>query len=446
MFNIMLFKSFVLKYSKGYYCGNKTSVIDYHSKQRVNIDKEDWKIYEDNENVPPIVSESLWNRAQNIINERSKKSSKDKTVYQNRYPFSGKIYCMKHNTTYRRKVNISSGIKKKRVVTWRCSEFLKYNSKGCDGPILYDNELKSIVGKTILSYISNINVVDDLIKEYKELKSNTNIKDEIVNKQKRIELLEKKKSKLLDLILKKIITEDDFKIQSDEIVNEIHKLKEEVLILERNNINLLEDEKYLNKIKKKALELLEYENADIDSLIYEFLDKIEINETNNNDFINLRIILNTGNDYSISFNNKKHPFCTDYTNNIPIAGNSSFNSGFNCIYIDTNELFEAGIPIPESKYFDSYSYSDAATKYYGRILGDATGEMGPFWDNTLYQEFARYSSSWYSDLSHFYNNDGSFMSRGGAYVDGNIAGVCAFYPWQGVNLYSVSFRIILTPT
>ena len=298
---------------KGYYCGNKTRVIDYHSKQRVNIDKEDWKIYEDNENVPPIVSESLWNKAQNIINERSKKSSKDKTVYQNRYPFSGKIYCMKHNTTYRRKVNISSGIKKKRVVTWRCSEFLKYNSKGCDGPILYDNELKSIVGKTILSYISNINVVDDLIKEYKELKSNTNIKDEIVNKQKRIELLENKKSKLLDLILKEIITEDDFKIQSDEIVNEIHKLKEEVLVLERNNINLLEDEKYLNKIKKKALELLEYENADIDSLIYEFLDKIEVNETNNNDFINLRIILNTGNDYSISFNNKKHPFCTDYT-------------------------------------------------------------------------------------------------------------------------------------
>ena len=85
------------------------------------------------------------------------------------------------------------------------------------------------------------------------------------------------------------------------------------MVLERNNINLLEDEKYLNKIKKKALELLEYENADIDSLIYEFLDKIEVNETNNNDFINLRIILNTGNDYSISFNNKKHPFCADYT-------------------------------------------------------------------------------------------------------------------------------------
>ena len=298
---------------KGYYCGNKTRVIDYHSKQRVNIEKDDWKLYEDNESVPPIVSASIWEKAQKIIEARSKKLSKDKTVYQNRYPFSGKIYCMEHNTTYRRKVNTSSGIKKKKVVTWRCSEFLKYNSKGCDGPILYDNELKSIVGKTILSYISNINVVDDLIKEYKELKSNTNIKDEIVNKQKRIELLENKKSKLLDLILKEIITEDDFKIQSDEIVNEIHKLKEEVLVLERNNINLLEDEKYLNKIKKKALELLEYENADIDSLIYEFLDKIEVNETNNNDFINLRIILNTGNDYSISFNNKKHPFCTDYT-------------------------------------------------------------------------------------------------------------------------------------
>ena len=31
---------------KGYYCGNKTRVIDYHSKQRVSIDKDDWKLYE----------------------------------------------------------------------------------------------------------------------------------------------------------------------------------------------------------------------------------------------------------------------------------------------------------------------------------------------------------------------------------------------------------------
>lgn len=298
---------------KGYYCGNKTRVIDYHSKQRVNIEKDDWKLYEDNESVPPIVSASIWEKAQKIIEARSKKLSKDKTVYQNRYPFSGKIYCMEHNTTYRRKVNTSSGIKKKKVVTWRCSDFLKHNTKGCDGPILYDNELREIVGKTILSYVSNINVIDDLMKEYKELQSNMDFKDEIEVKQKKIEMLEKKKSKILDLILKDLINEDDFKLQSDEIVNEIHKLEDEITILKEKSNHLLEDERYLESVKKKAKELLEYEKADIDSLIYEFLEKIEVYKMKDKDFIKLRIILNTGDNYSISFKNKTHPSCSYYT-------------------------------------------------------------------------------------------------------------------------------------
>ena len=298
---------------KGYYCGNKTRVIDYHSKQRVNIEKDDWKLYEDNESVPPIVSASIWEKAQKIIEARSKKLSKDKTVYQNRYPFSGKIYCMEHNTTYRRKVNTSSGIKKKKVVTWRCSEFLKHNTKGCDGPILYDNELREIVGKTILSYVSNINVIDDLMKEYKELQSNMDFKDEIEVKQKKIEMLEKKKSKILDLILKDLINEDDFKLQVEKIVNEIHKLEDEITILEEKSNHLLEDERYLESVKKKAKELLEYEKADIDSLIYEFLEKIEVYKMKGKDFIKLRIILNTGDNYSISFKNKTHPSCSYYT-------------------------------------------------------------------------------------------------------------------------------------
>ena len=176
-----------------------------------------------------------------------------------------------------------------------------------------NNELREIVGKTILSYVSNINVIDDLMKEYKELQSNMDFKDEIEVKQKKIEMLEKKKSKILDLILKDLINEDDFKLQVEKIVNEIHKLEDEITILEEKSNHLLEDERYLESVKKKAKELLEYEKADIDSLIYEFLEKIEVYKMKDKDFIKLRIILNTGDNYSISFKNKTHPSCSYYT-------------------------------------------------------------------------------------------------------------------------------------
>lgn len=298
---------------KGYYCGNKTRVIDYHTKQRVNIDEDDWKVYEDNINVPPIVSEYIWNKAQEIVKSRSDRFSTHKEVYQNRYPFSGKIFCMNHNTTYRRKKQISSGKKKKVVITWRCSHFLKYNTAGCDGPILYDDELKEIVGKSILKYISNVSIVDDLIKEYKTIEDNKDYSKDIEKKKDEIERLEKSKSKILDLIVKGLINEDDFKKQSDEIVSNIHKLENEILELETKSKSILTNYKYLEEVRKKALEKLRYENADIDSLIYEFLEKIEVYKLNDNNYISLRVILNTGNSYGITFKHGEHPFCTNYT-------------------------------------------------------------------------------------------------------------------------------------
>ena len=77
--------------------------------------------------------------------------------------------------------------------------------------------------------------------------------------------------------------------------------------------SILNNYKYLEEVKKKALEKLKYENADIDSLIYEFLERIEVNKTDDNDYISLRVILNTGNNYGITFRHDEHPFCTDYT-------------------------------------------------------------------------------------------------------------------------------------
>ena len=298
---------------KGYYCGNKTRVIDYHTKQRVNINEEDWKLYEDNINVPPIVSEYIWNKAQEIVKSRSDRFSTHKEVYQNRYPFSGKIFCMNHNTTYRRKKQISSGKKKKVVITWRCSHFLKYNTTGCDGPILYDDELKEIVGKSILKYISNVSIVDDLIKEYKTIEDNKDYSKDIEKKKDEIERLERSKSKILDLIVKELINEDDFKKQSDEIVSNIHKLENEISELETKSKSILTNYKYLEEVRKKALEKLKYENADIDSLIYEFLEKIEVYKLNDNNYISLRVILNTGNQYGITFKHGEHPFGTNYT-------------------------------------------------------------------------------------------------------------------------------------
>ena len=64
---------------KGYYCGRKSKVINYKLNKRVNLSCNDWIIYKDNSNIPPIVSELLWDNVNNII--ASRKNSGKYSVY-----------------------------------------------------------------------------------------------------------------------------------------------------------------------------------------------------------------------------------------------------------------------------------------------------------------------------------------------------------------------------
>ena len=68
-----------------------------------------------------------------------------------------------------------------------------------------------------------------------------------------IERLERSKSKILDLIVKELINEDDFKKQSDEIVSNIHKLENEISELETKSKSILTNYKYLEEVRKKAI-------------------------------------------------------------------------------------------------------------------------------------------------------------------------------------------------
>ena len=48
-------------------------------------------MYEDHENVPPIVSEELWDEANRILKSRGQKhSNPDKSVYVQRFPLTKK--------------------------------------------------------------------------------------------------------------------------------------------------------------------------------------------------------------------------------------------------------------------------------------------------------------------------------------------------------------------
>ena len=87
-FNSMSIKRILTNYKyKGYYCGRKSEVIDYKKGNRRVLSIGDWIVYKDYEKVPLIVSEDIWNRVNDIINNK-------KNTYMDKY--KNKVYCKVH--------------------------------------------------------------------------------------------------------------------------------------------------------------------------------------------------------------------------------------------------------------------------------------------------------------------------------------------------------------
>ena len=97
------------------------------------------------------------------------------------------------------------------------------------------------------------------------------------------------------------------------------------------------------------------------------------------------------------------------------------------------------------KYLDLYSANSIITSYNNRILGDATGEMGPFYFYSDKDNIKRYHNNWYSDYSDFVDSTYPWFDRGGPYVDGVLAGQFSFHRYTGgVHTYSGSRLVLAT--
>ena len=98
------------------------------------------------------------------------------------------------------------------------------------------------------------------------------------------------------------------------------------------------------------------------------------------------------------------------------------------------------------KYFDIYSSTSSVNSYNNRILGDATGELGPF-DKLIStgSDGTRevYINSFFSGKAGFVDNSSPWFSRGGNVYDGIIAGPSYFARYGGANIVFSSFRLVL---
>mgnify|MGYP004496452683 CR=1 FL=1 len=98
-----------------------------------------------------------------------------------------------------------------------------------------------------------------------------------------------------------------------------------------------------------------------------------------------------------------------------------------------------------TKYWDKYT-STTNTNYNYRLLGDATGEMGPFQNTSDPDGKSRNKSNWYGDYAHFVYSSYPWFIRGGYWYSGSESGAFAFNNNAGGASADYSYRVVLSPT
>ena len=134
-------------------------------------------------------------------------------------------------------------------------------------------------------------------------------------------------------------------------------------------------------------------------------------------------------------------FVQNESHTILIGSNSSLTSGFSGLNYDES-MITNGYSLPEAKYYDLYNTTTSSTNLKVRILGDATGELGPIFSKT-YTTSVRNLSSWYDNQAVFLRLETPFLTRSGATDIGINSGIFAFDNQYGQACSS--YRIILTP-
>lgn len=297
---------------KGYYCGGKSCKYDYKLSDRKYFSQEEWVMYKDEENVPPIVSEELWDKANLILSKRSaKQSAEDKTGYQNRYPYSGKIICGIHKVPYYRSLyRYKSGNKE----IWQCQEYSRKGKEGCTSPVLYTTELDDIM-RQVLNELSihKAEIIHELVQLYTTLGSGAKTEEDIAHCKVKIEDILRRKDKLLDLSIDGRITDEEFSLRNDRFNEEITKLQDRLQELEAEKLKNQDMMQSIETLRQAITEELDFSNSFSVGVIDALLDHIEVKGTEDKNRVEVQVYLKAVQekaDFAINRARNKTSVCT----------------------------------------------------------------------------------------------------------------------------------------
>ena len=210
---------------KGYYVGNKVKIVDMFTKKQKFLPPEEWVMFKDEtgEIVPAIVSEELWEQANAVLKRRSHDVKNRQNQCNHPNLLTGKMYCTHCGKLYYRK---DSKDRKGNVLSrWICSGKINNGADSCPSFTIYEEEIKKILYEVFKDTAEDARlIIEQYTEMYAEMVSKDVSSDKLKKIKDRLDLLSKKKSKLLEYNIEGQISDRDFVEMNKQISKESSEL------------------------------------------------------------------------------------------------------------------------------------------------------------------------------------------------------------------------------
>jgi len=278
---------------KGWYCGNKTQNIDYRTKKKAFLDESEWVMYPD-PSIPAIVSEELWDRANALYKERRNEmmTHSSGASYHNRYPYSTKIICEEHGTTFHRQVLTSAKGSKE---VWLCKVYRQQGKAACSAPQIRSSELDQIMAEIFTQMMKDKDaIIDSLVtvlthvpKEVDYARLQSHVEGEIA-------ATKQKKDRLLDLHIAGAITIDEFKERNDALNVQLKNQESQLAAIQQEQAKVGSQDLDIDAIRRELDKELSFTDGINTALVATILDKIIVKKESTKEEIHLDIHLKLG--------------------------------------------------------------------------------------------------------------------------------------------------------
>ncbi len=295
---------------KGWYCANKSQTVDYRSKRKIFLDESEWVMYPD-PSIPAIVSEELWDRANALYKRRSQQmmSHQSGAEFHNRYPYSGKIICEEHGTSFHRQVLKSA---KGHKEVWQCRVYRNRGRAACSAPQLYTAELDRIMADIFNQLVRNKqDIIDTVVTVIQSIPDEHDYDKDLRRVEEDLSALQAKKDRLLEMSIEGIISMEEFKQRNDGFNDQVKDLEKKRTAIWAEAEKGRRTTAQLEEIKDVLEQELSFQNGINSDLAATILNKVIVKRNSTKAEIHLDIHLKLGGLWKAVFDREKSSFCCD---------------------------------------------------------------------------------------------------------------------------------------